>query len=99
MSLPIEISRLATAELDVARAWYENHRRGLGGEFVEEAAKDVAAIQSGPERYPIYKNAVRRFVMRQFPYLIYFDIRPTKIRILRVVHASRDPGPIWELLP
>jgi toxin ParE1/3/4 len=99
VNLPVEISRLGQAELDVARAWYENQRRGLGDEFIAEVEQDVTAIQEAPQRYPVYKNGVRRYVMKRFPYLIYYDIRPLKIRILRVAHSSRDPGPIQDLLP
>ena len=95
----LEISRLAMAELDLARAWYENQRRGLGEEFLDEVERHVATIRESPLRFPVHHHAVRRCVVRRFPFQIFFDLRPTKIRILRVVHSSRDPGPIQELLP
>jgi hypothetical protein len=37
--------------------------------------------------------------MSRFPFQIFFDTKPTKIRVLRIVHTSRDPGPIRDLLP
>jgi len=95
----LEISRLAMAELDVARAWYENQLSQLGEEFLDEIEQHVAAIRESPLKYPVYHNAVRRCVVTRFPFQIFFDIRPGKIRILRVIHSSRDPGPVRDLLP
>ena len=99
MNPAIEITRLANAELDRTRAWYDVQRRGLGQEFLDEVEHFVAAIQESPLRFPIYHNAVRRCVLKRFPYQLLFDIRPAKIRLLRVAHTSRDPGPIRDLLP
>jgi hypothetical protein len=35
--------------------------------------------------------------MSRFPYVIYFELKGDLIRILRVVHTSKDPGPVKEL--
>jgi toxin ParE1/3/4 len=94
----VVVRRLAEAELDEARAWYELQVRGLGDQFLEQFRQSAVTIAENPLRWPLYHKSVRRYVMARFPYVIYFDIRPRAVRILRVVHTSRDPGPIKELL-
>ena len=97
--LEIEMTRLAIAQADESRAWYELEQEDLGEEFVDALEAALVAIQKNPRQFPIYHNQVRRYLMSRFPFQIFFDIKPTKIRILRVVHTSRDPGPMRDLLP
>jgi hypothetical protein len=93
------ILRLARAEMAEASAWYNTQRVGLGDEFLDECQRSMDGIVESPARWPLYQRNVRRYLMRRFPYLMYYDERPGRVRILRVVHSSRDPVPIRELLP
>ena len=94
----IVVRRLAEAEIAVAKAWYELQSKGLGDRFIDEFYRSAIAIAEGPLRWPLYHGQIRRYVLHRFPYIIYFDVRPSKIRILRVVHASQDPLAVQELM-
>lgn len=97
MTPVIVVRRLAEAELAEAKAWYELQVPGLGDAFLEQFHRSALAIADGPHRWPLYHGPVRRYVMKRFPYIVYFDLRPGKIRILRVVHTSKDPVAVNEL--
>jgi plasmid stabilization system protein ParE len=93
----IAVRRLAEAELAEAKAWYDLQVPGLGDAFLDQFRHSALAIAEGPQRWPVYHGQVRRYVMSRFPYVVYFDVRPGKIRILRVVHTSKDPVAVREL--
>jgi hypothetical protein len=56
--LEIEISRLALAEADVSRAWYEAEQEKFGEDFISELDRQIKAIQKNP--------ADIHFIMRKF---------------------------------
>jgi plasmid stabilization system protein ParE len=95
----IVVRRIAEAELSEAYAWYELYAPGVGERFLDQFSNAAHAIAESPLRWPVYHHQVRRYVMADFPFVIYFDLRPDSVRILRVVHTSKDPGPVRDLLP
>src|SRR5258707_4655958 len=91
MSLPLIITPEAEEDLADAKSWYEGKRKGLGEQFIlcVEAAFDhigrfPAAAQ---EVYP----GVRRLVIKQFPYGVFYRLDQDQIAVLAVYHSKRDP--------
>ncbi|MFM9963981.1 MAG: type II toxin-antitoxin system RelE/ParE family toxin [Planctomycetaceae bacterium] len=89
---------LSLAETDVMEAalWYESRQSGLGLAFW--SAVDVAyrRIRSNPGGFPLWEDnqgdrPIRRMVLKQFPYVIYFEKRTTETLVVAVSHASRSP--------
>jgi plasmid stabilization system protein ParE len=94
---PVRVEPEAKQELAAAAAWYEERRRGLGLEFVEEIDAVLGAIAREPGRFPLYPRValelgVRRAAARRFPYSIAFIELPRAIRVLAVAHERRRPG-------
>jgi hypothetical protein len=71
----VVVRRLAEAELDEARAWYDLQAAGLGDQFLDHFLESGLAIAQGPLRWPLYHGNVRRYVMPRFPYVIYFELK------------------------
>ncbi len=87
--------REARKELREAVLWYEDQRRGLGSEFLNEVQETLARIAENPRRFPLsYRNLRQAFVPR-FPYLIFFIPKRDRIDVFAVFHTSRSPG-IWK---
>jgi plasmid stabilization system protein ParE len=86
----------ARAEADVQAIydWYESKQSQLGEEFLTALGQNLERIREQPELYPILYKNVRRALLRKFPYLVFFTVTPTRILVLAVLHASRDPA-IW----
>ena len=83
---------LAKVELNEAAQYYERDSPGLGAAFVTEAERCTAAILEHPEASPIVTGAIRRRLLRRFPYGLLYRIRPEQIRILAVMNLKRRPG-------
>ena len=82
----------ADREIEAAFQWYEKERAGLGLEFLEELRSTYDRIVEGPLKYQHLRSGIRRALPRRFPYAGYFAVEQSKIVVLAVLHASRDPA-------
>lgn len=81
----------AEGELIEAAQFYEQKVPGLGAQFLAAVEIAVSAIQQTPERWRIVEADIRRYLMHQFPYAIYYRAFPEELRILAFKHHSRHP--------
>ena len=95
MTRAVVLRRAAQREFDASALWYEERRIGLGAEFVAEIERAIALVAENPERFPIMHRDVRYVRARRFPYSVFFRIEPTRIVVLAVFHARRNPI-IWQ---
>ncbi len=88
-------ARLASAaEAEVAEAfdWYESQREGLGAEFLVAIDDAIAQVCRQPYRWPKSTRETHRAVLKRFPYLIHYQIRPEIILVVAIAHAGRRPA-------
>ncbi len=71
MKYEIVFTQQAHSDLELAFAWYENERAGLGWEFRNEIALSVEKISDERVSYQIYIGAVRKISMARFLYHLY----------------------------
>lgn len=81
------------AEADIAQAyrWYENHRLGLGDDFLLCLEAALSVIAARPRSFLEIRKSVRRILIKRFPYQIIFVDRTDKILVIGVFHSSRNP--------
>jgi plasmid stabilization system protein ParE len=84
--------RPAQAEFNAAHKWYEQKRAGLGEEFSEEVHRVFDRILVTPKLYSCVYKDVRRAPVHRFPYAVFYQILPDRIRIIAVFHDRRDPS-------
>src|SRR5262245_7642572 len=89
---PYRIFPNAEADLASALDSYEGQASGLGLEFLRAFEAALAMLRRYPEAAPRVRGAVRRAVLRRFPFGVFFDERDGTIRVLAVLHARRDPA-------
>jgi plasmid stabilization system protein ParE len=94
MTQPVVLRPVAECEFDAAASWYEGQRRGLGHDFVTAVRNVFDAIANDPERYPIADGDVREAPVTRFPYSVYCRVKPGRVVVIAVFHASRRP-PEW----
>ena len=95
MTLEVVFLRAARAEFDSAALRYDLQRAGLGMQFVSEINRVIDLASTYPERFPIKHLEIRCVQVRRFPYSVYFRSEPTRIVVLSVFHARRNPT-IWQ---
>ncbi len=80
---------LAERELLEGIDWYEDKRRGLGGQFLERVTQALEHIQALPRSCPILLGRGRKKPLRQFPYNVIYSIDPSGIFVLAIAHQRR----------
>ena len=86
-----EFHLLAEYELNEAAQYYDLQDPGLGASFLEEVDRCLESIQAAPEAGARLGGAVRRRLLRRFPYALLYKIKPSGIRILAVMNLRRRP--------
>ncbi len=81
----------AENELNSTIDFYNRKVSGLGLEFLEEIERDINLIDGNPDRWLILKNRVRKYILKQFPYTIYYIFDPNRIYIVAIAHQKRKP--------
>lgn len=79
---------------------YCNVRLDLADAFVDEVERGVDNILTFPYAYPAVEEGVRRYVLRRFPYGIFYMVEADgTILIVGVGHLKRQPGYWRDRLP
>ena len=63
--------------------------------FVAAVEAAVSAVVANPDRWRVVEGKdVRRYLFRQFPYVLYYrwEASHERITIYAVMHSSREPG-------
>jgi len=81
----------AKDDVELAFAWYERQRRGLGFEFLDCIEVTVKSILENPEMYRIYYCSFRGCVIRRFPFSVFFTVEDTEIVVHSVFDNRQDP--------
>ena len=81
----------ARDDVELAFAWYERQRRGLGFEFLDCVEVAVKSILENPEMYRQHYSSFRGYVIRRFPFSIFYTIENTDIIVHSVFDNRQDP--------
>ena len=80
----------ALEDLLETRHWYARREADLGLAFAEAIAAAIERIVHDPATFPRVHGVVRRLVVRQFPYAVYFREEGDEILVL-AVHGRQNP--------
>jgi plasmid stabilization system protein ParE len=89
--LPLSVSPRAEAEIQEAAQWYEGRAQGLGAAFLEIVEQALSAVEESPLRFPVVHGDTRRALLKRFPYGVFFRLRTDRIKVVAVMHLSRNP--------
>ena len=68
----------ARDDLEVAFAWYEKQRYGLGFEFLDCVEAAIETIIQMPKLYAKHHADFRRTLVRRFPFSIFYTLEKTQ---------------------
>jgi toxin ParE1/3/4 len=88
MKYRIIFSRGAKADIRSAVRWYEREDPSLAFRFLLEMRALKRRIANNPYVFPI-KGAVRRALLKRFPYYVYFSLNYELVFVIAVVHQRR----------
>jgi plasmid stabilization system protein ParE len=80
------------AEEDIisANLWYERIDPHLAGRFLLETDSIIDGITQFPYRFALVAAAVRRALLKRFPYAIYYPVNYNEVFLIAVVHQRRS---------
>jgi plasmid stabilization system protein ParE len=84
----------AFADITEAHDWYEERRPGLGAEFEAHLDTTLDWIARNVGLCKIVRPAIRRHLVRVFPYAVYFRTAGSEVRVTAVLHGARGPETI-----
>jgi len=91
----VRIGRAANADMAAASRWYEGERAGLGRDFLRMIDRAIARIESSPQSGSpvpgVPDVAIRRILVRRFPYHVVYIELPDRVQVLAVAHQRRRP--------
>jgi len=84
---------LPEVETDVhnGRLWYEEKSLGLGEEFLRVFYTCSEELARNPLAHQKVHGEFRRYLLRRFPYAIYFRIEEDRVIVFGLFHCARDP--------
>jgi len=83
----------AASEYDAAFDWYLERSPDSAIKFGAEVERALTQIVQAPKRWASGSHSTRRFLLRQFPFVLIYRERPSAaIQIVAVAHTSRRPG-------
>lgn len=94
MTLPVAYRRRVQHDLEAAFDWYEEHRLGLGEQFLTAVNATFKNIESFPEMFTPVHGEIRRATVSRFPFAVFYVVEPKRAVVLRILHMARDPN-LW----
>jgi plasmid stabilization system protein ParE len=91
MKRTVRLREEADKDLAAAASWYEQQRRSLGHEFLDDALSMFRLVAEQPLAYPLCHRNTRRALMHRFPFGIYFRVEDSNVVVVAVMHGSRHP--------
>jgi toxin ParE1/3/4 len=82
----------AGAEYDAAFDWYLERSPQAALNFDAEVNRALVQIIQSPRRWASGSHSTRRFLLKQFPFILVYREQRTGIQIVAVAHTSRKPG-------
>ena len=92
MTRSLAFTGRATTDITDAFEWYERKRSGLGDEFRAALARAFDLVELMPEAGPIVHRDLRRLLLRQFPFAIYYRLEAERVEVRACLHQRRHPG-------
>ncbi len=82
----------ADAEAREAIDRYDQFSPDLGDRFISELRAALRLLEDFPQSAPIIAKDVRKKVLLEFPYTLFYRVTDVEVLILAVAHQSRRPG-------
>ena len=91
MTLEVRLRPDAEDDLFEAASWYETQRQGLGQQFLDSVTATFSKLSTFPLAFPIVHGSIRRALLQQFPFGIFYQVEEQRIVVIAILHGSRHP--------
>lgn len=92
MGFRLNIAPAVTQELAEAYRWYADRNQQSADAFRNEVLSALDLVALHPDRFPLWDSLVRRYVLKHYPYSVYYSVGDRVVNILAVGHNRRSAG-------
>lgn len=86
----IEVKEHALNQIRETFLYYEDCAEGLGEKFLQAWENAAFQLEFNPDGFQKKYKSFKQVVIRNFPYVIIFEIDKTSIIIYSIIHTSRN---------
>lgn len=90
MAFEIFLTPAAVLDVDEAITWYELKKAGLGRRFFYSLEQTLRQLEINPLAFFSVTPKVKRSLIRNFPYKVFYTVSGKKVIVLGVVHSKRS---------
>jgi hypothetical protein len=91
MAYILEVKDEANLEITEAYLYYEEKRKGLGEEFLDQLDIYFDRITENPKHFPQKRKPYREVFIKRFPFLVIYEISKGKIIVYSVFNTWQNP--------
>ena len=85
----LRVHRDAQKDLVGGRDWYASRSLIAAERFLIEVGLALDLVREAPERWPLFRHGMRRYVLPAFPYTIVYRVTSDTVDIYAVAHTKR----------
>jgi toxin ParE1/3/4 len=85
----------ARIDLTATLAYYDKQQTGLARKFSDTIESALQTITTYPQIAAIVEGNVRKFVVQQFPFHIFYHESDGEIFVIAILHQRRNPD-FWK---
>jgi len=91
----IELSDEAEEDFNNSYNFYAKESQKVADNFLKQVDSCFVQISKNPEGNTYAFGEIRKLVMKKFPFIIYYKVKETIIKVIAIFHSSRNPE-IWK---
>jgi toxin ParE1/3/4 len=91
----IELSDEAEIDFDKSYEYYTLKSEKTANAFYKQIDSGLRKIGQSPTSHQKVYHEIRKFVLKKFPFIIYYQIEEPIIKVIAIFHTSRNPE-LWE---
>jgi plasmid stabilization system protein ParE len=88
----VEVLPEAEAEIREAFLWYFERSPIAADAFRTEALDAIDLLEADALMWPEDEDGVRHYILRHFPYTVFYELGGHIVTVLAVAHQRREPG-------
>ena len=88
----VVLSPAAEEEVREAFRWYADRSSVAANSFRAEVTAAIDELRDSAPQWQVSETGARRYLLKHFPYSIYYDFNSTTVTVLAVAHHRRRPG-------
>lgn len=92
MKYVLEIKEEAVFDIKEAYLYFEEQKIGLGNRFLDTLETYIERVQKNPEHYQVKRKPYREAFIKDFPYLIIYEIEANKVIVYAIFSTWKNPN-------